>query len=169
MLRWVDTILKPYVQTAPVGIQPILFLDLYCCHMMTSVVSAIQNLGVHVEHIPGGCTGLCQPVDVGICKPLKNWITKLWEDWMVQQLALQAEEGGNDKMEPPKQIIVARWVTLALFDLPVELLQNSWLHEPYSYFAANGMDNNGGFMNNNNNINIEVHDITQRLAERVTI
>ena len=43
MLRWVDTILKPYVETAPVGIRPILFLDLYCCHMMTSVVLAIQN------------------------------------------------------------------------------------------------------------------------------
>ena len=50
---------------------------------------------------------------------------------MVQQLAVQAEEGGNDKMEPPKQIVVARWVTAIFFDLLVDLLQNCWLHEPY--------------------------------------
>ena len=76
--------------------------------MMASMVSAIQNLGVHVKHIPGGYTGLCQPVDVGICKPLKNCITKLWVDWMVEQLAVQAEEGDHIKMEALKQIVDAR-------------------------------------------------------------
>ena len=40
--------------------------------MMALVVEAVQELGVEVEHIPGGCTGLCQPVDVGVNKPFKN-------------------------------------------------------------------------------------------------
>ena len=56
MLMWVDMVLKPYFDTAPEDVVPILFLDLYCCHMMNSVVNAIQDLGVQVEHIPGGCT-----------------------------------------------------------------------------------------------------------------
>ena len=34
----------------------------YWCYMMTSVVDSIQQLGEEVEHIPGGCTSLCQPV-----------------------------------------------------------------------------------------------------------
>ena len=72
MLMWVNKILKPYVMTAPDGIVPILFLDSYQCHMMALVVEAVQELGVEVEHIPGGCTGLCQPVDVGVNKPFKN-------------------------------------------------------------------------------------------------
>ena len=53
MLLWVEKVLKPYVEAAPDGIVPILFLDSYRCHMMSSVVDSIQALGVEVEHIPG--------------------------------------------------------------------------------------------------------------------
>ena len=69
MLSRVDKVLKPYIQSAPAGIHPILLIDQYRCHMMESVVNKIQDLGCAVEHIPGGCTGLAQPVDVGIGKP----------------------------------------------------------------------------------------------------
>jgi DDE superfamily endonuclease len=74
MLQWVDSMLKPYVATAPPDIVPILFLDSYKCHLMSSVVTKIQDLGIEVNHIPGGCTGLTQPVDIGINKPFKNRI-----------------------------------------------------------------------------------------------
>ena len=51
--------------------------------LISSVVDAIQELGVEVEHIPGGCTCLCQPVDVGINKPFKKHIRDLWQTWMM--------------------------------------------------------------------------------------
>ena len=51
--------------------------------MMTLVMEAIQQLGVEVEHIPGGCTSLCQPVNVRINKALKTLVHKDWEDWML--------------------------------------------------------------------------------------
>ena len=74
MLRWIETILKPFLADTivPAGIRPLLLLDSYRCHMMGSVVSAINQLGIDVEHIPGGCTGLCQPIDVGVGKPFKT-------------------------------------------------------------------------------------------------
>jgi hypothetical protein len=72
MRLWVDEILKPYVKMALDGIMPLLFLDLHHCHMMGSVVQQIQDLGVEVEHIPGGCTSLCQPVDIGVNKLFKS-------------------------------------------------------------------------------------------------
>jgi hypothetical protein len=65
MLAWVDQVLRPYVDTAPEDIIPILILDSYQCHMMALVVQKIQELGVEVKHIPGGCTSLCQPVNGG--------------------------------------------------------------------------------------------------------
>mgnify|MGYP006157638139 FL=1 len=34
--------------------------------MMASVVSRIEAMGVHVIHIAGGCTGMTQPLDLGI-------------------------------------------------------------------------------------------------------
>ena len=49
MLMWVDMVLKPYVDTAPEDVVPILFLDSYHCHMMNSVVNAIQDLGFRLS------------------------------------------------------------------------------------------------------------------------
>ena len=72
MLQWVEQILKPYVDTAPEDVVPILFLESYRCHIMAFVVNQIQALGVEVEHIPSGCTYLRQPVDIGINKPYKK-------------------------------------------------------------------------------------------------
>ncbi len=71
MLAWVDQVVQPYVNTTPEDIIPILILDSYRCHMMASVVQKIQELGVDVKHIPGGCTSLCQPIDVGINLPFR--------------------------------------------------------------------------------------------------
>ncbi len=56
MLAWVNEVLVPYVAKAPDNVVPLLILDSYCCHMMGSVVQRIQELGVEVQHIPGGCT-----------------------------------------------------------------------------------------------------------------
>ena len=69
---------------------PMLLLDSYRCHMMTSVVAKINALGVAVEHIPGGCTGLLQPVDVGIGRPLKCRVKQRWSDWMIEKEATNA-------------------------------------------------------------------------------
>ena len=83
MLEWVEKILKLFIATAPGNVIPLLLLDSYRYHMMALVVSLIQPLGVEVEHIFGGCTSLCKPVDVGINRLLKANICKDWEDWML--------------------------------------------------------------------------------------
>jgi len=67
MYDWVERVLKPYVATAPD--HPLLLLDSYRCHTMPAVVRAIEDLGIEVQHVPAGCTSLCQPVNVGINKP----------------------------------------------------------------------------------------------------
>ena len=83
MLDWVDEVLSPYIATAPEHVIPVLVLDSYRCHMMASVVTRIQELGVEVMHIPGGCTSLCQPVDVGFNKPFKDRVRRQWVSWMI--------------------------------------------------------------------------------------
>jgi hypothetical protein len=77
MLAWVEVVLAPYVAMAPEDIILLLILDSYQCHMMASVVYKIQDLGVEVKHIPGRCTSLCQPVDVGFNKPFKFCVRKM--------------------------------------------------------------------------------------------
>lgn len=131
MKVWIETVLKPHVAKAPAGIIPVLLLDSYRCHLMSSVTGIIQDLGVHIEHIPGGCTGLCQPVDVGIGKPLKNRIRDKWEDWMHEQ-ALQ--HGAEVASKPPLRETLSQWIIDSLQSIDVSILKNSWRHGEYSYF-----------------------------------
>ena len=63
--------MAPYIAMALDDVVPLLVLNSYRCHMMAFVVQKIQELGVEVKHIPGGCTSLCQPIDVGINKPFR--------------------------------------------------------------------------------------------------
>ena len=105
MIKWVDDILMPYLQVYQVNVYPVIYLDSYCCHMMESVVYAIEQLGVLMEHIPGGCTDLCQLVDVGIGQPLKVKIKDHYEDWMMQQ------DCNADAIFAPSCRIVASWVS----------------------------------------------------------
>jgi hypothetical protein len=46
MIVWVDRVLQPHIETPPPGVMLILFMDSYRCHMMASVMSKIQDLGV---------------------------------------------------------------------------------------------------------------------------
>ena len=128
MLLWVDKILKPYVLEAPEHVVPLLFLDSYRCHMMASVVGAIQELGVEVEHIPGGCTCLTQPVDVGVNKPFKNRIRQQWESWMI------AEGIIHGTTSPPTREDISKWSVTAMETLPERVVEKSWRHGDYSWF-----------------------------------
>jgi hypothetical protein len=80
MRMGVREVLKPCIEDAPARhIQPLLLLDSYKRHTMASVTGNIEALGVQIEIIPGGCTGLCQPADVGIGKPLMSRAHHFWE------------------------------------------------------------------------------------------
>ncbi len=108
MLAWVEEVLAPYVATAPDDIVPLLILDSYQCHMMASVVYKIQELGVEVKHIPGRCTSLSQPVDVGFNKPFKSRIRTMWIKWMIAE---GVQEGTTSL---PTRRNVAVWADEAL-------------------------------------------------------
>jgi hypothetical protein len=62
----------PYLSLAPPRIVPLILLDSYQCHIMALVMNVIQDLGCKVVHIPGGCTGLVQPLDVAIISRSKH-------------------------------------------------------------------------------------------------
>jgi hypothetical protein len=140
MFIWVKKILEPYVKTAPDGVWPILFLvDTYQCHMMASVlVHRVQDLGVEVHHIPGGCTGICQPVNVGIGKPFKNRVTHCWENWMVENGGLEEE-----KMKTPSHEELSAWVIKSIQSIRAKIICNSWRRHGFSYFPdeVNEFDN----------------------------
>ena len=129
-LQWVEKCVKPWSEKAPPGVLPLLLLDQYKCHLQTAVVNAIHDLGVEIEYIPGGCTSLTQPVDVGINKPLKNRVRAQWEEYMLEDGLFQ------EQTKPPSCQQMAQWCVKALKDLPKEIVKNSWRHGDYSYFPG---------------------------------
>jgi hypothetical protein len=134
MRMWVRLVLKPYVEMAPGNIQPVLLLDSYRCHMMASIVNDIQDLGVEILHIPGGCTGLCQPVDIGIGNLLKIRAPQLWEEWIID------DQGVNNAAScPPSRLLLSLWITDSASRIKQSrtMVRNSWQHAEYSYFAEN--------------------------------
>ena len=125
MLMWVDMVLKPYVDTVPENMVLLLFLDLYHCHMMNSVVT---NLGVELEHIPGGCTSLCQPVDIGINKPFKAFLCKAWEKWMIDKGIRYGTTS------PPTRELIVKWAVYVKDQIKETHIRNARRYEPYSWF-----------------------------------
>ena len=128
MLKWVDDVLAPYVVTAPPDIIPLLFLDSFKVHMLASVVQKIQGLGVQVEFIPPGCTGLLQPVDVGYNKAFKAKLRTEYNNWLWAQ--------DPDKPIPSTtRAEVAGWISSAEEAITRETIRNAWRKMGYSYFG----------------------------------
>ena len=128
MLLWVEKVLKPYVKSAPEGIVLLLLLDSYCCHVMASVVNEIQDLRVEVEHIPGGCTYLCQPVNIGINKPYKKHMRHQWELWMISEGMVEGTTS------PPSREQIVSWAKYTNETMSEVNICIAWKHGQYSWF-----------------------------------
>ena len=90
----------------------------------------MEDLGVEVQHIPGGCTSLCQPVDIGFNKPFKSRMNNLWTDFMVNTGLV------NGKIVCPERIQVATWIKNASDMLEGHTaLRNAWKKKNYEWFV----------------------------------
>ena len=133
MLIWVDEVLGAYLvaNPPPEGVQPVLLLDSYRCHMMASVVSRIEAMGVHVIHISGGCTGMTQPLDVGINRSFKARCRRMWEEWLVDLLDTTNEVRDATREE------VSEWTAAVFWELVgSRILRNSWRKTGFDWFPG---------------------------------
>ena len=132
MIAWVDDVLKPYVANAPDHVIPLLILNSYRCHMMALVVTRIQELGIEVKHIPGGCTSLCRPVDVGFNKSFKDRVRRQWISWMINEGIIHGTTSS------PSRCDVAGWVDRAMAEMKNEVevvvCRNAWSKTGYKWF-----------------------------------
>ncbi|EGZ27088.1 hypothetical protein PHYSODRAFT_402121, partial [Phytophthora sojae] len=67
MLEWIEESFRPNVTGFSV-----LLLDALKTHKMDSVQGALGDMGTSVHFVPPGCTGIAQPLDVGVMSPLKT-------------------------------------------------------------------------------------------------
>ena len=134
MIKWIDHILAPDVRSAtPKGIVPILFLDSFAVQMKASVVNKIQDLGVQVEFIPPGCTGLLQPVDVGYNKAFKAKLRTEYNTCLLNQ-------DPDQPIPTTTRRDIANWIVAAAANIVDDTLKNLWRKTGYSYFGVFGDD-----------------------------
>ena len=130
MLDWIVHVLAPYVATVPLGIFPVVFLDQFRVHKMGLIVNAIQALGVQVEFIPAGCTGLVQPVDVGFNKAFKCKMHNKFLKWMMLQ-------DPNVPIPGYTHHNVAQWIINVQNNISMETICNTWWKTGFSYYPEN--------------------------------
>lgn len=72
MMEWIELTWKHIV------VEPsVLILDSLKVHKKASVADALSATGTAVLYVPGGCTGVAQPLDVGVMSPVKERIRRL--------------------------------------------------------------------------------------------
>jgi hypothetical protein len=116
--------------TAPLGIIHILFFDQFRFHKMGSIVNAIQALGVQVEFIPAGCTGLVQPVNVGFNKAFKCKMHNKFLKWMMLQ-------DPNVPIPGSMHHDAAQWIIDVQNNISAEMIRNMWRKTGFSYYPEN--------------------------------
>ncbi len=97
---------------------------------MGSIVNAIQALGVQVEFIPVGCTGLVQRVDVGYNKAFKCKMRDKFLKWMMSQKPIVLIPGSTRHS-------VTQWIIEAQNNISVETICNAWRKTGFSYYPKN--------------------------------
>ena len=78
MLKWYDSVWKPYI--ADYDGESGLLLTSYKVHTMESLMERMKNDKSKRFLIPGNCTSVLQPCDVGIHKPLNERLKKAASD-----------------------------------------------------------------------------------------
>ena len=68
-------------------------------------------MGVLVIHIPGGCTGLMQLLDIGINRSFKARCQRMWEEWLTNLL------NTTDKVRDAMHKEVSQWVAAVFWEL----------------------------------------------------
>lgn len=129
IVSWIDECLVPHLQQRAEGAPVYLLLDSYSGHWTEEVKEALNKIGVNTLKIPAGCTGLCQPVDVGIGKPLKDRIRQQWHSWLLNHFDPDASV-----LPTPSREQVSDWVLNALDEITPETIQNSWKKRDFNYF-----------------------------------
>ena len=77
--EWIKEIWKPNTSRDK---SYLMLWDSFACHKDKEIIRILlEDYDTAVEIIPGGCTSVLQPLDVGINKPLKDKVRRDFQDW----------------------------------------------------------------------------------------
>jgi hypothetical protein len=80
MRQWIEDVIIPYLarERARLGLRPshkaLLIIDVWSVHRSAEFLDWMREYHpeILIDFVPGGCTGIGQPLDVGINRPFKH-------------------------------------------------------------------------------------------------
>ena len=105
--------------------QPSLLVwDQFRAHLTDRVKNHLKRNKTVQAVIPGGLTGILQPLDVCLNKPFKANMRKLWAEWMCEGKP-EVTAKGNLKRAPLSTVV--EWVKEAWEAIPEKMIKKSFL------------------------------------------
>ena len=101
----------------------LLVLDRYKPHLTADTKSLAESLDTDLVFVPGGCTGIAQPLDVVINAPFKASVQEQWIRWRKTPEA-RTPQG---KMKIPSRQNVINWASAAWDSISVDMIVRSFL------------------------------------------
>jgi hypothetical protein len=101
MREWVELVVIPYLERERerLGLHPnqkaLLIIDVWSVHRSAEFQDWMRENypNIIIDFIPGGCTGIGQPLDVGINRPFKHAVKVAYHAWLVETLIEQRSKG----------------------------------------------------------------------------
>jgi hypothetical protein len=100
MQEWVEKVLVPYLNArrAELGLPPeqkaLLIIDVWSVHRSREFLTWMREThpDILIDFVPGGCTGIGQPLDVGLNRPFKHAVKLAYHSWLIDTLLKQREK-----------------------------------------------------------------------------
>ena len=102
----------------------LLVWDQFRAHLTDRVKNHLHRTKTIPAVIPGGLTGMLQPLDVSLNKPFKANMRKLWTEWMAEGKA-ELTPKGNFRRAPLQTVV--QWVKEAWEAIPAPMIKKSFL------------------------------------------
>lgn len=97
--------------------------DSFRAHLTNPVQRTLQSLNTECVVIPGGMTGVLQPLDVCVNKPFKDRLRAKWQEWMLLGDHTFTATGRTRKA---KLDVICGWIKEAWNDIPSEMIKKSF-------------------------------------------
>ena len=106
------------------GERTLLVWDSFRGHLTDGAKSYAKKRKIDQAVIPGGLTGILQPLDVVINKPFKDQLRQLWQDWMING---KHQFTASGKQKKPTKNQVLQWIKTAWETIPESMVRKSFL------------------------------------------
>ena len=124
LLDWLDRIHNNL--NIPPSKEGILVFDRCSVHTKDSIKDSLEKIGKKMFLIPGGCTGLLQPLDVSINKPFKDYLRQYFQEWFQNVGSTIQNTTPQGYLKPPSFGIIFKWVLGAWNRVQEETIKHSF-------------------------------------------